>query len=322
MKILITGGAGYFGSVLSRRLLSRGHEVVIYDNLMYGGNSLLDIFVHPHLSFINADIRSAVDVESAVKDCDAVVHLAAIVGDPACKRNKIKTYKVNVVGSEILFEACSKNGVEKVIFASTCSNYGKMDRSKSEYVDENSPLIPVSAYAKYKVQVENLLSTYKNLNPVILRFATLHGISPRMRFDLTVNQFAMEAVVDKKLLVYGPQFYRPYLHVLDASSVVQRILELPVGFTGGQIWNVGDTTENYTKGDIIERIKFLLPNIDLEVSIVQQEDDPRDYKVSFDRIRNFLNFESVFKIDFSIVNIAKLVELGVVRAPKSDKWRN
>jgi nucleoside-diphosphate-sugar epimerase len=321
MKILVTGGAGYLGSVLVRKLLSYKHNVRVLDNFMYGGESLLGAFAHPTLEIFKGDIRNEEDINNAISDCDVVVHLASIVGDPACNVAPKVAYAVNVTGTKKVFSVAREHKINKVVFASTCSNYGKMDRNVTEYLTEDAELNPISQYATHKVLTENLLiDQYSDLNPVILRFSTLYGISPRMRFDLTINQFAMEAVVDRHLEVYGEQFYRPYLHVQDAASCIIQILGLPFSVTAGKIWNVGGTSENYTKKDIVEMIKTM--GIEFDVDYVYKDEDPRDYKVSFEKIDRELGFKPLFTVPVGIDEVAELVEVGLLRNPKSNKWRN
>ena len=217
-KILVTGGAGYVGSGLLRELLSSGYQVTCIDNLMFGGESLLNLWHHKNFTFINCDIN---DIESLKKvflitSYDYVIHLAAIVGDPACKLNSDLAVKTNWDSSKLLYDISKSTGVSKFIFASTCSNYGKME-DPNTFVDENSKLAPVSLYAELKVNFENYILNDSNIvdhfSPTILRFSTVYGLSPRMRFDLTVNEFTKELALERELLVFGEQFWRPYCHV-------------------------------------------------------------------------------------------------------------
>jgi len=321
MNIVITGGAGYLGSVLTRKILNMGATVKVIDNLIQGGHSLLGVIDHPKLFFYNADVREEMLIREVIRGSDVVIHLAGIVGDPACAADEKLAYSVNVVGSENVFNACRVGGVKKIIFASTCSNYGMMDKEKYEYVDESSDLAPVSLYATHKVEMEKLLiGGYEDLNPTIFRFSTLYGISPRMRFDLTANQFVMEAFVNGKLLIYGEQFYRPYLHVLDATTAIWIVLGSKA--VGSNIWNVGDNSENYTKKDIVSKIKRVMPMGKLEVEYINKEEDPRDYKVSFNKIKQDLVFKTKYNVNFGIMSILKLLAAGVIGDPKSNKWRN
>ena len=229
MKVMITGGAGYVGSVLTALLLAEGHEVRVLDSLSHGGDSLLGAWCHPGFEFVRGDVRDRSVVKAAASGRDAVVHLAAIVGDPACARNPDLARAMNLDASLQLIEESQRAGVERFVFASTCSNYGKM-KNTDEYVDEESELSPVSLYAETKVAVEMALLKSKPSNgwtPTPLRFATVYGVSPRMRFDLTVNEFTMEMLTRKHLKVFGEQFWRPYVHVRDAARGIATVLNSP-----------------------------------------------------------------------------------------------
>src|SRR5439155_4356412 len=191
-----------------------------------------------------------------------------------------------------LLELAGTHAVQRFVFASTCSNYGRMSDAL-EYVDEDAELQPLSVYAETKVAVEReLLSQNGSAGPAttVLRFATVHGLSPRPRFDLTVNEFAAELFLNRRLVVFGEQFWRPYVHVRDAARAVALVLERPAAELAGRVFNVGATTENYRKWDIVELVRAQVEH-DVEVERVHQPDDPRDYRVSFERIRSELGFE-------------------------------
>ncbi|MCD4734812.1 MAG: SDR family oxidoreductase, partial [Bacteroidales bacterium] len=279
MNILITGGAGYIGSTLVPMLLANGHKVRVIDNLMYGGQSLLGFWSHPRFEFIKGDIRNTELLRSSLIDMDAVVHLAAIVGDPACMRNPDIAESVNLSASQSLLDECNNAGVSRFIFASTCSNYGKME-DQNQYVDETSELRPISLYAKSKVSVESLIkSKMIGSCATIVRFATVFGVSPRMRFDLTVNEFTMELLTTNHLTIFGEQFWRPYIHVRDAARAIELVLKSPVQKVKNKIYNVGSTDQNYTKQQLVEHIHNYAP--DAVIEYVHKDEDPRDYRVSF-----------------------------------------
>lgn len=292
------------------------------DHLVYGGESLLGIWCHPAFEFVCGDIRDRATVRTAVSDRDAVVHLAAVVGDPACARQPDLARATNLDASLALIEESQHAGVGRFIFASTCSNYGKMKDPK-QYVDEESELRPVSLYAETKVAVETLLlqsGSRKGWCPTPLRFSTLYGVSPRMRFDLTVNEFTMEMLTKKHLKVFGEQFWRPYIHVYDAARAIQLVLGSLVESVGGCVFNVGATDQNFQKQQLVEMIRPYAP--DALVEFVQKNEDPRDYRVSFARITNQLGFQTTRSVAQGIGEIVRLIRESVIGNFGDAKYRN
>jgi nucleoside-diphosphate-sugar epimerase len=322
LKILVTGGAGYVGSTLVPLLLADGHQVRVLDRLAHGGESLLGVWSHPGFEFVRGDICDGATVRDAVSDRDAVVHLAAMVGDPACSRQPDLARETNLDASLALIEESQHAGVERFIFASTCSNYGKM-KDADAYVDEESELSPVSLYAETKVAVERELLKSGHSNPwcpTPLRFATIYGVSPRMRFDLTVNEFTMEMLTKKHLKVYGEQFWRPYVHVRDAARAIQLVLGSPATTVSGRVFNVGATDQNFQKQQLVE---LILPNApDAVVEFVHKAEDPRDYRVSFARIAAQLGFKTTRTVAQGIAEVARLVRDKVVENFEDGKYRN
>ncbi len=296
MHVLITGGAGYLGSVLTRHLLNEHHEVRVLDSLVHGPQDhLSDLAAVKEFEFIEGDIRDVDVVRSALCGIDAVVHLAGIVGDPACAKEPELAQEVNFDASIKLHSLAVSADVKRFLFASTCSNYGRM-LDATGYVNEKSELRPVSLYARSKVEFEQYLLAKCEHGlpptgmPILLRFATLFGTSPRMRFDLTVNEFTRDLLQDRELVVYGEQFWRPYVHVHDAARAILLALEAPAEDVGGEVFNVGDTSENYKKGQLVSMICDAVGG-ELEIERVKKDEDPRDYRVSFDRIKETLGFE-------------------------------
>ena len=324
-NILVTGGAGYVGSGLLRELLLKGFNVTCVDNLLFGGESLLDIWHNKNFTFIKCDINDykELDLIFNKNNFDSVIHLAAIVGDPACKLYSDLASKTNWKSSKWLIEKSKSAGVSKFLFASTCSNYGKMDDPEA-YVDENSTLAPVSLYAELKVKFENymlnVIEKSDGFSPTSLRFSTVYGLSPRMRFDLTVNEFTKDLALGKELIIFGEQFWRPYCHVKDFSNAFITILKAPKEKVAYNVFNVGDTKENYTKQMLINEIKKVLPNS--KIKYVKKNDDPRDYRVNCDKIKNELGFKISMTVPDGIIEIKHLIENQLIKNPEEQKYYN
>lgn len=322
MKVLVTGGAGYIGSVLVRQLLNKNFKVRVLDSLKFGGEALYDVLLHPNFEFTKGDIRNDKDIDTALKGIDAIAHLAAIVGDPACKKYSEEANETNWSASVSLFERAEKAGVKRFVFASTCSNYGKMANA-NEFVTETSELRPVSLYAELKVRFENfLLEERKNSNicSTALRFSTVYGFSPRIRFDLTVNEFTRNAAIKGEQEIWGQQFWRPYCHVDDLARSVVVVLESPEGKVRANVFNVGSTAENYQKGMIIEEVCKVVPGV--KVNYVESAEDPRDYRVNFDKIKNELGFTITKKVPDGVKEIYALVKSGIITDTFEQKFRN
>ncbi len=323
MRVLVTGGAGYLGSVASSQLLDEGHTVRVLDSLAHGGGALLSLYPRQGFEFVRGDVRSDDDLAAALEGVDAVVHLAAIVGDPACQADPELARAINQDASLRLFELAREHGVERFLFASTCSNYGRMSDGL-EYVDEEAELSPLSTYAETKVAVEQtLLAQAPDALPVVtvLRFATVYGLSPRPRFDLTVNEFAAELLVKRHLVVFGEQFWRPYVHVRDAARAIALVLGRDVAVVAGQVFNVGATGENYRKGQIVDLVREQLTD-EVEVELVHRNEDPRDYRVSFERIRGTLGFEATRSVPDGIREILDALRQGVIADFEDPSYRN
>tara|TARA_B100001175_G_C19494730_1_gene634601 strand:+ start:227 stop:1219 length:993 start_codon:yes stop_codon:yes gene_type:complete len=324
-NILVTGGAGYVGSGLLKELLSNGYNVTCIDNLMFGGESLLDIWYNQNFTFINCDINNSEKLNKifSQNNFDGVIHLAAIVGDPACKLYSDLAIKTNWESSKWLIEKSKSSGVSKFIFASTCSNYGKMDDPQA-YVDENSKLAPVSLYAELKVKFEkymlNEINKNDNFSPTSLRFSTVYGLSSRMRFDLTVNEFTKDLTLGKELIIFGEQFWRPYCHVKDFSNAFMTVLNSTKEKVAYNVFNVGDTKENYTKQMIVDEIKKILPNS--KIKYVPKNDDPRDYKVNCDKIKKELGFKISMTVPDGIKEIKRVISENLIKDPEDQKYYN
>lgn len=307
MRVTVTGGAGYVGACVVEELLWAGHEAVVLDSLLHGqrhvGRSLAERGATVELG----DIRDHQGLSRAFQGSQAVVHLAAIVGDPACAKNPLLSKEVNVEGSAAVVAAAQQAGVERLIFASTCSNYGRME-DPTIAVDETAELMPVSLYAEQKVEIEKrlLAEDHDQIQPTCLRFATVYGVAPRMRFDLTINEFTRDLWAGRELAVFGEQFWRPYVHARDAAVAVCMVLEAPAERVAREVFNVGHSDENYRKLDLVEIITAALGRG--HVKFVHRGEDPRDYKVSFDKVRTTLGFQPRFTVPKGIEEVIEALE--------------
>lgn len=321
MKVLITGGAGYIGSVVTARLLRQGICTRVLDSLLFGGESLLGMYGTSRFEFARGDIREKRALLRALDGgVDAVVHLAAIVGDPACARQADTARQVNYEATCNLVDLCRERATQRFVYISTCSNYGLSDNS--QLATENSPVNPLSLYAETKVNAERyvLESASSEFHPCVLRLATVFGISPRMRFDLLVNEFTRDAIVTRRLVVYGEQFWRPYVHVVDVAEAIALVLNAPVELISGEIFNVGSNSENYQKRQIVDLILQHMP--DTEVELIDRGTDPRSYRVSFQKIAQVLGFRPHWCVKNGIIQIKDALEQGVFSNPFSAKYRN
>ena len=321
-KVLVTGGAGYIGSVLVGLLLEKGYKVRVLDRLMFGGESLLNYFNNSNFEFIKGDVRNQSDIEKAMVGISAVAHLAAIVGDPACAKDEELTKSTNLKGAKLVYDIANKNDVKQFVFSSTCSNYGKMEDSNS-FVIETSKLAPVSLYAETKVEFEKyLLNQDKNniCKPTVLRFSTVYGLSQRPRFDLTVNEFTKELALGRELVIFGEQFWRPYCHVVDLARAVIAVIEADNIKVEFEVFNVGDTSENYTKGMLVEEISKQIPSA--KIKYVEKNEDPRDYRVNFDKIKNILGYKITKTVPEGIAQIKQVVQNDFFNNPDDSKYKN
>jgi nucleoside-diphosphate-sugar epimerase len=321
-SILVSGGAGYIGSVLVRLLLEGGYKVRVLDSLKFGGEPIVDLLNNDNFEFIKGDVRNPDDVRKAVEGIDYAAHLASIVGDPACAKEPDLARSTNYDGSVNFYNICNEMGVKRFVFASTCSNYGKMDDPNSCVV-ETSTLAPVSLYAETKVQTEQFLLSQPHTNickPICLRFSTVYGISSRTRFDLTVNEFTKELALGRELVIFGEQFWRPYCHVIDLARAVVAVMEAEESKVAFDVFNVGDTSENYQKQMLVDEIKKFIP--DASVKYVSKNEDPRNYRVAFDKIQNAIGFKITKTVPEGIKQIIQVIQDGFILNPDEQKYKN
>ncbi len=294
-KILVTGGAGFVGAVLVNLLLNKGYKVRVLDNLMYGQTTHLPFFINKNFEFVNGDVRKKRAVKKALKNVDMIIHLAAIVGAPACNLNSRLARETNLTGSRNINQLRGKN--QPLIFASTGSNYGKLE----EICTEKSPLNPVSLYGKTKVIAEEEIM--KKGNSTALRFATGFGVSPRFRYDsLLINDFVFQACKNKQLVIYEADVKRTFIHVYDMARSFLFAIE-NFKKMKDEVYNVGSEKMNYTKKDIALKIKEKIPFF-LYFAEIGEDEDKRDYEVSYGKIRK-IGFETKISLDEGLDELIK-----------------
>jgi nucleoside-diphosphate-sugar epimerase len=289
--VLVVGGAGYIGSLLCERLLQNGYRVRVLDALLYGREALRAVQNHPDFQLMVGDCRNMQDVVRAVRGVDAIIDLAAIVGDPACEQDRDAALQINYGATRMMIEVAKGNGVGRFLFASSCSVYGATEHE----VDERSKANPISVYAQTKVDSERALLAVadEHFHPTILRFATVFGLGYRPRFDLVVNLLTARARQDGKITIFNGEQWRPFIHVRDVVEAIVLSLEAPIKVVSGQIFNVGDVRLNHTLQNVAEIISDIFPNTQVE-NVANT--DRRNYRVNFDKIRNRLNFEANYTI--------------------------
>lgn len=306
-RVLVVGGAGYIGSVLVPDLLARGYKVRVLDSFLFGPKSLEAVKTDPNCELITGDIRDIQVVVQVMKDCDAVIHLAAIVGDLACEENRQLAVEVNRASTRMLIDIARGYGVERFIFASTCSVYGA-----SEFLmDEHSKLGPLSTYAQTKADSEELLleARTSGFHPTVLRLGTLFGVSPRLRFDLVVNLLTARAAAMGKITIFNGEQWRPFMHVYDAARSFVACLQASTDVVSGEIFNVGSYSLNHRLSEVAEKIAQIVPGMETEHV---ENTDRRDYRVSFDKIHTRLGFVCQKTLDDGIREIYELMQLGHV----------
>lgn len=317
-SVLLIGGAGYIGSAALPKLLAMGYKVRLLDSFVYGEEPIAEFLHHKNLEIYRADFRQVDKVVEAMQGMGTVIHLGAIVGDPACALNEELTIEVNLVATRMIAEVAKGAGVSRFVFASTCSVYGVSD----ELLTEDSQLNPVSLYARSKIACEQVLLSLRDrsFSPVVLRFGTIYGLSGRTRFDLVVNLLTAQAVVDKKLTVFGSDQWRPFIHVDDAARAVLMATEANLKERSKMVFNVGSDEQNLTLGDIGALIVQKVPSAKL--AIVDHNVDKRNYRVSFRRIREELGFLPIWGISDGMDQVLDAVRNGDVSDYRLPKYSN
>lgn len=324
MRVLVTGGAGYIGSFVVEELLNDGHDVRVLDNFLFGDEALSPFRDNERLEIVEGDIRHIEDLSYALEDRTAVVHLAGIVGDPACSVNEQATQAVNVEATKALIETCKLHDIQRFVFASTCSVYGASERM---HLNEGSYLNPLSLYAESKIESEEIILYSTNdmfsdneITPTILRLGTIFGWSRRMRFDLVVNLLTAKAILEGDIPVYGGEQYRPLVHVHDAARAFAKVLEAPAEKIDHQIFNVGDNDLNYQIKEVGRIVEDVIP--DAEVRFVEDKEDERTYRVNFDKINHILGWETERDIANGVEEIQEWMQREGVTGYEEDQYRN
>jgi nucleoside-diphosphate-sugar epimerase len=315
--VLILGGAGYIGSCLVRKLLAAGRKVRVMDSLMYGDYSLHDVLDHPNLELRVGDCRKLQDLIAAVKNTESIVHLAAIVGDPACEIDRQTSREINYAATRMLIEVAKGNGNCRLIFSSSCSVYGATDLLMDEY----SNVLPISLYAQTKVDSEEALleARSETFHPVILRLATVFGLSYRTRFDLIVNLLTAKAYSEGVITIFNETQWRPFIHVQDVANGICQTLAAPIDVVSGETYNLGDSRMNFTLRELAEKVLAEFPNTRVEYI---ENSDRRNYRVSFEKIRNQIGFECNWGVEDGIREIRRAFESKLIKDYRDPRYSN
>jgi nucleoside-diphosphate-sugar epimerase len=291
--------------VLVSELVARNYAVIVLESGLIPGP--MPLASEDDVQFVRGDVRRPDEYERLLHDVDAVVHLASVVGDPACNADQALAWDINYLGTVRLADACRKAGVSSFIFASTCSNYGWQT---NDIVDEDASLNPQSIYAQTKILSEHYLLSVRSatFDPRILRFSTVYGLSPRMRFDLAVNVMTVKAAIEGRVQIHGGEQWRPFIHVRDAARAIIAALEYRGNTEVAKIYNCGADAENYRLCEIGELVAAEVPGSDLVLEAAQM--DNRSYRVSFERIRRELGFSCQYRVADGIREIRDAVQSG------------
>ena len=320
MKVLVLGGAGYVGSAVVRDLLNHGHAVTVLDLMLFGAESMMPWLGRDDFRLIKGDVRQRADLDAVMPGHDAVVLLASIVGEPACNRDPDNTVATNVGGARHALASAKAHGVKHFVFASTCSNYGVADTDVP--VAEDGKLNPISVYSETKVTVENevLAAADDGMIATVLRLSTAFGVSARMRFDLLVSDFTLAAHRDGKVVIFGEQFWRPFVHINDIAKAMRLVLEADPDQVRGQVFNVGANRNNTQKQTLGESVARHLPGTEIE--FVSRNEDPRSYRVEFAKVHRVLGFEPDWNIDDGIVEVRDCLRNHVWTDPTEPRYKN
>lgn len=318
-KVLLTGGAGYLGSIITKKLLQANFDVIVVDRMFFGESSLNYVKKNSNLKIFKADIRDSAKMAKLTKGVDYVIHLAGLVGDAACNNSPQAAVEINYLATKSLASLAKKNGAKKFIFASTCSVYGYNQKLLSE-VDELNPL---SVYAMTKVMAEIFLVSLltRDFKTVIFRMATLYGLSPRMRFDLVINSFCAQATVGDKISLYAGNQWRPFIHVADAAQAYILAAKAKPAVLEEQVFNLADEKQNYQIYKVADLIKKHI--IGSKVEKDGKINESRNYRVSSSKIERTLNFQASYTVEDGVLEMYhEILKNKKLKEYKNKKFRN
>lgn len=313
--VLVVGGAGYVGNILCRRLLDNGYAVRVLDRLIFDhGEAIAPLLENKDFELVFGDVCDPAARERALSGgITDVVLLAGLVGDPITKTYPEHSNAINLEACKALISELDGRGIGRFVFTSTCSNYGL--RETDEMATEESELAPVSLYAEHKVAIEKaILGAAEGVDytPTVLRISTAYGLSPRMRFDLTIAEFAVTLASGRKLVVYDADTWRPYCHIRDISKAIMTVLEAPKKKVRGEVFNTGHSDENYTKRMVVDIVQEQLDGAG-EVEYMEGGVDPRNYRVDFSKIAEVLDYEPDYRVPDFVGSLVEAVRAGSFR---------
>ncbi len=297
MKIFVTGAAGYIGSILCEHLLNNGYQVLAMDKLIYEQSTLFHLCTHPHFDFVFGDVRDKSLIKRLIKGVDAIIPLAAVVGAPVCEQDPYLAQTVNLDAIRLINDL--RRPEQLIIFPTTNSGYGT--QSGEVYCTEDTPLEPISLYGQTKVQAEQML--LQSANVIVLRLATVFGMSPRMRLDLLVNHFVYMAVTDGYIVIFEKDFKRNYLHIRDVADCFIYCLQ-NAAHMSSRPYNVGLDKANLSKAELAIKIKEHVPELYIHFAPIGSDPDKRNYIVSNQRLRE-AGFEAKRSLDEGIQELLK-----------------
>ena len=320
-NVLLIGGAGYVGTVVTSHFLKKGYKVTVLDNFIYDNQFAITPYVgDPKYKIVKGNMGDSKVLDSVSVGITDVIILAGLVGDPITKKYPRESESINESAVKNCMDYFNGKGLEKLVFISTCSNYGLI--KDDELADENFELSPLSLYAKAKVANEKYLLSKKetvDYTGVVLRFATAFGLSPRMRFDLSISEFVRDMFFGEELEVYDKDTWRPYCHVRDFARLLDIVVNSEKEKVNFEVFNAGGNVNNATKQMLINEIIKKVP--EAIVSFSENGSDPRNYRVTFEKVKNVLGFEPKYTIEDGVEELLNALEIGLYKDSVSNKNR-